>query len=265
MAEAGFNMVVIDLGDGVHWQSHPEIAVQGAWTTGELKAELDKMRALGLEPIPKLNFATAHDAWLKEYSRMVSTPVYYQVCADLIAEASVLFDTPRLFHLGMDEETAENQKLYNMCIVRQHELYWHDFHFLVEQVEKAKVRPWIWSDYVWNQPEAFWKNMPKSVLQSNWYYELEFERHFPDDAPGWQRAAKYYRQLEEHGCDQIPTASNWSSPLNFGMTVEHCRQVIAPERLKGFLMAPWKPTIEAERAHHEAAIAQVAQARKLCV
>jgi hypothetical protein len=183
MAEAGFNMVVIDLGDGVHWQSHPEIAVQGAWTTGELKAELDKMRALGLEPIPKLNFATAHDAWLKEYSRMVSTPVYYQVCADLIAEASVLFDTPRLFHLGMDEETAENQKLYNMCIVRQHELYWHDFHFLVEQVEKAKVRPWIWSDYVWNNLKRFGSICQnpfcKATGITNWSLSATFPKTLP--------------------------------------------------------------------------------------
>jgi hypothetical protein len=49
------------------------------------------------------------------------------------------------------------------------------------------------------------------------------------------------------------------------MTVEHCRQVIAPQRLKGFLMASWRPTIEAKRADHEAAIAQVAQAQSCTV
>jgi len=34
-------------------------------------------------------------------------------------------------------------------------------------------------------------------------------------------------------------------------------------RLLGFLQTPWKPTLEACRAHHEAAITQVAAARRL--
>ena len=79
MARAGMNMLVIDLGDGIRYESHPEIAVQGAWPPARLREELARLRALGLEPIPKLNFSTAHDAWLHDYSRMVSTPAYYKV------------------------------------------------------------------------------------------------------------------------------------------------------------------------------------------
>ena len=89
MAAVGMNMVVIDLGDGIKYESHPEIAVKNAWTPEKLKTELAKMRKLGLEPIPKLNFATTHDIWLKEYSRMVSTDIYYGVCKDLIEEVSI--------------------------------------------------------------------------------------------------------------------------------------------------------------------------------
>jgi hypothetical protein len=131
----------------------------------------------------------------------------------------------------------------------------------VGQVEKANVRAWIWSDYVWHHPETFWKQMPKSVLQSNWYYEDDFTVPRPAGTPAWLRAAEFYARLEEHGYDQIPTGSNWSTPHNFQKTVEYCRKVIAPQRLKGFLTAPWKPTIERERAHHEAAVEQVVQAK----
>src|SRR3954469_13010236 len=53
MARAGVNLVVIDLGDGVLYDSHPEISVKGAWTPEKLRGELAKMRAMGLEPIPK--------------------------------------------------------------------------------------------------------------------------------------------------------------------------------------------------------------------
>jgi hypothetical protein len=147
MADAGMNLVVLDLGDAIRYESHPEIAVNGAWTTERLRSELTRLRGLGLEPIPKLNYGAAHDAWLKDYARMVSTRKYYEVCADLIAEVCALFDTPRLFHLGMDEENLDVQRDYEHVVIRQHDLWWRDLYFLVEQVERAGSRPWIWSDY----------------------------------------------------------------------------------------------------------------------
>ena len=97
MSQQGMNMVLVDLGDGVKYESHPEIAVNNAWSTARLKQELAKLREMGLEPIPKLNFAAGHDVWLGKYSRMVSTDIYYGVCKDLIEEVSALFDKPRFF------------------------------------------------------------------------------------------------------------------------------------------------------------------------
>ena len=35
-AAAGHNMVVIDLGDAIDYQSHPEIAVENAWSPDRL-------------------------------------------------------------------------------------------------------------------------------------------------------------------------------------------------------------------------------------
>lgn len=250
MVKAGMNMVVIDLGDGVKYKSHPEIAVEKAWSTSELVKELAKLRGMGLEPIPKLNFSTCHDAWLGPYARMISTPKYYEVCADLIREVIELFDKPRFFHLGMDEETFGHQREFLYALVRQHDLWWHDFLFLVEQVSKAGSRPWIWSDYVWEHPELFFEKMPKSVLQSNWYYETKFGPEI--------KAPKAYIDLEAKGYEQVPTGSNWSSPDNFRLTVDYCRKHIPRERLLGFLQTPWHPTLERCRAVHEAAIDQVA-------
>ena len=255
MAEVGMNLVVIDLGEGVRYESHPEIAVKDAWSVKKLKDELAKVRQLGLEPIPKLNFSTAHDAWLGPYSRCVSTPAYYKACEELIAEVAGLFDTPRFFHLGYDEETFEHQRQYAYAVVRQHELWWEDFSFFVKAVEKQRVRPWIWSDYVWGHPDEFFQRMPKSVLQSNWYYGLSFE-------PAKEKMVKAYLDLDQHGYDQVPTASNWSTPDSFKATVEFCRPRIDAARLKGFLQTPWKPTLEKCRAHHLQAIEVVAEAIK---
>lgn len=252
MSKAGLNLVVIDLGDAIRYESHPEIAVRGAWTPARLREELARLRSLGLEPIPKLNFSTAHDAWLHDYSRMVSTPVYYKVCAELVTEVSALFGKPRFFHLGYDEETAAHQSQYLISIVRQHELWWHDFEFFVKTVTDLGVRPWIWSDFAWKHEEDFYAKMPKHVLQSNWYYGLRFDK--VEDP-----MIKTFRDLDQHGFDQVPTGSNWTSPENFGKLVNWCRQEISPARLKGFLQTPWKPTLEEFRRDHLAAIDQVAE------
>jgi hypothetical protein len=210
MATAGMNMVVIDLGDAVLYESHPEIAVKNAWTPEKLRSELAKMRKLGLEPIPKLNFATTHDTWLGEYGRMVSTKKYYEVCRNLIHEVIDIFDTPRFFHLGMDEEAAGNQKGWDHVVVRQNDLWWGDLYFYIGEVEKKNVRSWIWSDYAWDHPDIFFKKMPRSVVQSNWYYAGRFDL---EDAKA-KTVVNLYHQLEAHGYDQIPTGCNWYNDVN---------------------------------------------------
>ena len=241
MKTAGMNMVVIDLGEALQYESHPELAVKGSWTIERFRKELARLRAMGLEPIPKLNFSTAHDTWLNEYERQVSTPVYYAVCADLIREVCAIFDKPRFFHLGYDEETAKDQAKYSMAIVRQGELWWHDFLFFVRQVESQGVRPWIWSDYYWDHPEEFLKRMPGSVLQSNWYYRAEFDpQKLKLEKTGRNLVrVNTYVDLDKAGFDQLPTGSNWDNDLNFEGTVEFCRKNLSAERLKGFLMASW--------------------------
>lgn len=257
MADVGMNTVVIDLGDGVQYQSHPEIPVKGAWSISTLKKELAKMRKMGLEPIPKLNFATTHDAWLGEYSRCVSTDKYYGVCKDLIAEVIDLFDTPRLFHLGMDEETIRHQKYFKYASIRQFELWWHDLYFYVDQVTKGGSRPWIWSDFMWYKPDEFFQKMPKEVVQSNWYYTGLFE----DAKKSLDKTrVKAYIDMEEHGYDQIPTGCNKYSEINFSETVRYCKKHIDPERLLGFLITPWKFTFEKDRKSHMDAVEKVKEA-----
>lgn len=263
IAEAGMNALVIDVGDGIEYASHPEISVEGAWSSQRLAEELDRLRGLGLEPIPKLNFSAGHDAWLGPYSRQLSTPAYYQVCDDLIGEVSQAFGQPRLFHIGMDEEDEPNQRGLEYAVIRQHNLWWHDLEFLASTVEKHGSRAWIWSDVVWHDPETFYRRMPKSIMQSNWYYESTFTA----DESGRPRAIDYkteghlpYLDLDEHGYDQIPTGSTWSAEDNFAGTVKFCTERLDPSRLHGFLQTPWKGTLQKNRDDHLKSIEVVAAA-----
>jgi hypothetical protein len=257
LAKAGINQVIIDLGDGVIYDSHPEIAVKNAWSTKKLRTELEKMRKMGLEPIPKMNFATTHDIWLGEYSRMVSTKKYYTVCRDLIEEVVDIFDTPRFFHLGMDEEYAVSR--WHYVVVRQHDLWWHDLYFLTETVEKLGTRPWVFGDMI-RHKEDYLQKMPKSVLQSYWYYKLDFGQELDRTKSGQQ--AGWYDELDKHGFDQIPTASNHYNDENFEMTVDYCKKALDPSRLLGFCQTPWRPTLQPCFERHLEAMGQVERAIK---
>jgi len=256
MVKAGMNMIVIDLGDGVKYESHPEIAVNNAWTTTKLREELDKIRKMGLEPIPKMDFSTGHDAWLGNYGRKVSTKEYYDVCRDLISEVIELFDTPRFFHLGMDEENEHNQKSHDLITVRQNDLYWGDLYFLIGEVFKRGSRPWVWQDYIRYHTEKFAKMMPKSVIQSNWYNGMNFD-------PKKNKSIQAYLDLETFGFDQIPGGSNYYEGTEkcFFNNVKFCSENIADRRLLGFIQSPWKHTVEENRERILNSIGQVGDAK----
>ena len=245
------NMVVIDLGEGLVYPSHPELAIEGSWSVEKLRAELKRMRAMGLEPIPKLNFSATHDGWFGEYHRMLSTSPYYQACKDLIRDVMEIFDNPRLFHLGWDEEHVNYAKNCNFAVARQKDLWWHDMLYTVKCVEDLGARAWIWSDHAWwGDPERFYRLCPKSVVQSNWYYDNQMAGFDPvENKTGDATKIKAFLKLEEAGFDQIPTGSNWRSDehLKAGRDADYVmkgivdlgRKVIAPERLLGFMTAPW--------------------------
>ena len=260
MVEVGMNMVVIDLGEAIKYPSHPEIAVKGSWEIDRFRMELARLRAMGLEPIPKMNFSASHDVWLGEYHRMIATEPYYRVCSDLIRDVAEIFDHPRFLHLGFDEEFTELQGKYLYSVARQGELWWHDFLWFVKETEKAGMRPWIWSDYAWHYHDIFYKRMPRSVLQSNFYYSACFDMETLKARSKTGRSVtmvKTYEDLDKAGFDQIPCGSNWECDTNFAGMVKHCRKVCSSERLKGFLMTPWFSTMPKDEEKNLEAIDQV--------
>ena len=240
LSETGTNTIILDVGEAMLYESHPELAVEGSWTHSEMKAELERLNKMGFEVIPKLNFSATHDIWLKDYSRMLSTPIYYQVCKDLIEEVCEVFK-PRHFHLGMDEETAEHQRNFDFAVLRQFDLWWHDLYYLVDLVEKHNARAWVWSDYAWNHPDEYVAKMPKSVVQNVWYYGREFDLTVSEDV---NRRLRPIELLDKNGFDQVPTGSNFSCYENMELLVKYCKERIAPERLLGFMQTTWEDARE---------------------
>ena len=251
-AESGMNTIVLESIDGVQYDSHPEISRPDAYSKEWVKEQVSLCRKKGIALIPKLNFSACHDTWLKEYHRMVSTRKYYQVCEDVIKDVAEIFDRPRFLHLGYDEETYNHQYQHQYVVCRQGELWWHDFLWFADVTERAGCRPWIWSDYIWHHKDEFIRRMPKSVMQSNWYYGSEFTSKLENGKERTYVAA--YEWLDKAGFEQIPTGSNWSCDSNFKGTIDFCDRNCNKSLIKGYMMAPWTRTIPAHEKKAFAAI-----------
>ena len=249
-AKAGMSFILIDVLDGMEYDSHPEISVKGAWSKAKLKSKLDEIRKLGMTPYPKLNFSCCHDVWLKKYARMIGLPEYYEVVSDLIDEVCEVFDDPALFHIGLDEEIYQYQKDYNIVIVRNGDLWWHDLYFYIKCVEKHGARPWIWTHFEEERFEEYANRMPKSVILSDWFY---FD-YFDQNANSWRlgekdRFTKGEKFFAERGFDLIPTSSNYNFDRSFETVYKAMPSIVGEEHLLGVMQSNWKATTEEFRSN----------------
>ena len=269
--ENGFNNIVLDLGEGVQYGSHPELAKPGSWSRERVRKEVKRLKDLGIALVPKLNFSATHHLWLGDYRRMLGLPKYYEVCRDLIYEVYDLFDQPEYIHLGMDEE-GDDQFFGQLDLVayRRGELLWHDLQFLLDCVRDKGATPWIWGDICLEYPDEFRKRIAKgSVLLSPWNYNALKEEHYTLLDPETPRHAKYFTQepykslhfkyLEEDpfcvrfmeqavpaardGYGIVPCASLcFGCDYNPDDTVEYFMKNTPKEQMVGFMTAPWRAT-----------------------
>ena len=257
LKNSGVNTLIIDLGEAMLYESHPELAVEGSFDRKRMLEEIAKLRALGFEIIPKLNFSTCHDAWLKDYSRMISTPIYYQVCKDLIDEVCDVFK-PKHFHIGMDEENAGHQKNFDLAVIRQFDLWWHDLYYFVDCVERNNARAWVWSDYIWSHTDEYLSKMPKTVVQNNWYYSNKFA----DLDEKYEIRLRSFELLDKHGFDQVPAGSVFSHNENFELLAKYSKENISKEHLLGMMQTVWERVDNGCMDKHRAAEETIANAKK---
>ena len=265
--KVGINTILLDVGDGIQYATHPEISVKGAWSKKRVRDEVKRFRDKGIALIPKLNFSTGHCYWLGEYRRMISTSIYYKVCDDLIKEIYEAFDHPEYIHLGMDEENYEMGVGNDFVVVRQSDLYWHDMRFLLDSVIETGAKPWIWSDSAFEHPEEFKACVePGEVLISPWHYHALDENHFTptdsrpeyvdyyfkkgpfvgmnlkyvEDDPFHMRFRTHALALCEYGYEYVPCSSVYNHCDRNNRDLMWYFKTKAPEeRIIGFMAAPW--------------------------
>ncbi len=238
MARLKMNLVILDIGDALKYRSHPEIAVRGALTPTQLRRLLKECRDLGVEPIPKLNFATTHDAWLKEYGKIVGTEDYYEICEDLITELIDLFDGPRFFHIGMDEETIHHSRglLHEHIVLRTGKAWLDAVKRLDRIVREAGARTWMWGDPLWPDREGPRPQIPRWILLSDWNYSKR--KTFPTCL-----------EIQKLGYENIPAGANWTEDENIALLTQFTAKKLNPKKNPGMMMTTWNPTIKGCRGN----------------
>jgi hypothetical protein len=281
-AEYKFTHIVLDIGEGIRYESHPEFAVEGAWEPERVKQEVVRLKEKGITLIPKLNFSAAHDLWLKEYGReKMSTPEYYEVCKNLINELYEIFDSPEYIHLGLDEESPDIATPENFY--RTGKKYLEDYKYLVDCVKETGATPCFWNSPFLHYEEAYDYFDTDCVIYSEMYYTFKKEEWTKiSDQDQWVKdyyagpfktrefyadyVAKYgdvpieyveqdpvvektIRKREEYaarGYKFVAAMSNIFIKTNDRATVEYYHDSPIENSVAGYFACPWVPTIKGD-------------------
>jgi len=178
MAEAGMNLLVLDVSDGARYKSHPEMARHYTVPMKAVKSVCDAAHKAGIDVVPKLNFSKSirnqHDYWLLPhtypYHCTGGMEDYYRVAKDTIAELVAVCRPERFFHIGMDEDHCRSVPQYVDTIMK-----------LRAMVKQHKLRTIIWNDSCHDDIKssahvhacksmAAEKLLPKDIIHVLWDY-----------------------------------------------------------------------------------------------
>ena len=203
-AEKCFDHVLIFVGDAYDYESHPEIAVEGALSKEEFIAFLKKVRSFGLTPLPMLDFGFAQDAWLSKADLVTPSREYLSLASDLIKELCEIFEKPELFHLGFGDESEKSQYFKALKRTRNGDVWFECVKHLCDTVTKCGSRPWIWADNFLCDKKAFEENISKDVVLSTQSYG--YIKRFPNGSYR-DSVTQSAVELGKLGYTQIPASS----------------------------------------------------------
>lgn len=283
-ADAGINTIVLDCGGAIEFPSHPELALEGAWSLKKLKEEIERCKSKGIRIIPKLNFSAHHDDWLGEYNWMVGTKIYYKVCKDMINDAYEYFEHPEYIHLGMDEEDETRDIARPEIVVRRKpEKFIKDVKYFIDCVKEAGAKAWLWDAPFLLHTELYEKYIkPDEALVTVSCYVSIYKEHWrriedgrPEDIAFYRTRAPYkdmnltyieedpmvatFREkslsLLEHGYTYVPNMSPYNEiDICFDDMFRYMKENAPDDQIEGYIASVWWFMTEDKKHYYEHAL-----------
>jgi len=243
MAEAGFNLLVMDPKDGVAYGSHPELKRHYTQPMDVLGRLAGHARERGLDVAVKLNFSQSgthrHNHWFAPHNGLFDNDEYWQRAFRIIDELIEAARPKRFFHVGMDEDHDRSVPQYVEAIRTLH-----------EGLSRRHIRTLIWNDSACHWPQA-------AVHRDK---SLAAEKHAPKDVTHviWDYGDTIDIDAFRRAIGRGLTV--WGAPGSRPGNVEAMLGVLAECGAEGILLTRWIPCIPENR---DTLIGRVKSASKL--
>ncbi|MDD3925873.1 MAG: family 20 glycosylhydrolase [bacterium] len=259
-ADAGFNMVLLEVGEAFAYRRHPELSSSRAFTHDFFAGLAGHARKLGLSLVPYMaTFSHTHyimDVYpeFRESSPGVycsSRPGLYPLLFDLMEEIIQAFE-PAYFHIGHDEAVSSYDTRQRTSVLvcpdcRRQEpasVFKRDILRIHDFLSRHNIRTMMWADSLLDPddfPEAGFAGsgcyggppdnlqtaidtLPRDILMCDWHYE-----------PAREYPTLLY--LQEKGFDTL--GCTWFEYNSYTFTryaLEH-----RTEKFKGMMATSWIP------------------------
>jgi len=195
VVEQKFNMVSLEVLQGMKYDRHPEIAGPAAYTKDEVRKIVQFLRDNGVEVFPQIE-SLGHANWLviphselredgDEHTLCTRNPQTRQILADCFEECQEVFQ-PRYFHFGLDEirwvtsEVAPDKRCPRCKGADKRELFVDQVNWLHGWAATSGVQMLMWADMVlrdhnggppFNLSDTLDK-LPKDIVMCDWSTSL---------------------------------------------------------------------------------------------
>jgi len=139
------------MGNSIMWESHPDIALPGAWSPDKFQEFIKYIRSYHIEVIPEFNLSPCHDSWLGDYHALVDKLVYFQTVQDILSEYADNIDPlVKYIHLGMDEESTCHSQNMNLdpLIIRPPSERIESVSKFIRFPDSKNIIAMIWADII---------------------------------------------------------------------------------------------------------------------
>jgi len=244
LSAAGFNMLIIDLADGVEYRSLPELKRHYSVPMTTLQELVACARQEGLEVVPKLNFSKSkeprmsHNSWFRPYDELPDNDAYWAKAFQLIDEIIEVTKPERYFFVGMDEDFLRTPTEYVSALRALH-----------DGLAKRGLRTVMWNDTAHVAAGMFGcvekalaaeDNAARDIVHVLWDY-TPLEAH----------VAERVQDMKAKGLDV------WIAPGSRGEDVEQWKQLAVQKGCSGMVMTAWAPVTERNRRRFLDGIARV--------
>jgi hypothetical protein len=194
-----YNTLMIQIADGVKFNTMAKIARADAWTKGQFSDVVSYARGNGLDVVPVLKLLTHQEKLLKNkypqlmYNRVTYDPrkeETYQVVLPMVDEVISLIK-PRAVHIGHDEVAGHSPKSRAQWLAPGEkmlppELFLKDVLRLYSYLSGKGLETWMWGDMLLGKAEfpvmpakqlhgvngyaALFNEIPQDIVICDWHY-----------------------------------------------------------------------------------------------